>query len=258
MFADSPKVKELDWTKEKTNEALRILEVFLVHGVEPEEAKNRVIELYSPPRVTNEIHGKCGRFLQTGSTFDLRPGRDGKSWDLSKPEVRAKVRRQISREKPYLVIGSPPCTDFSLLQINWNFHRMQPEEVKRRMIEARLHLSFCAEIYEQQLKSGRHFLHEHPATAASWVEEPMKKLMSHPSVDSVVGHMCQYQMTIADSENVVRPVLKPTRWMSTAPAILARLGRRCRGDHKHTQLLGKMRTQSAAEYPVELCREILL
>ena len=29
-------------------------------------------------------------------------------WDLSKTEVQAKVRRMVSKDKPFMLIGSPP------------------------------------------------------------------------------------------------------------------------------------------------------
>ena len=57
--------------------------------------------------------------------------------------------------------------------------------------------------------------------------------------------------------------MKPTRWLSSAPAILRRLGRQCPNSkgakvgHKHMILLGHDKTDKAAEYPPELCREIL-
>ena len=82
-------------------------------------------------------------------------------------EDRAKARRRIQREKPSVVIGSPPCTDSCTLNQNINHKKMPAEEVRRRMTEARLHLEFCAEIYKEQMCAGRHFLHEHPLTATS-------------------------------------------------------------------------------------------
>ena len=147
MFEQNPKVNIEEWTDTEIEEAIRLYELFLVHGVEQNVAKQKVVELYSPPRVTEHIKGICGQTLQTGSTFDIRPGRDGRGWDLSKQEVRAQVRRKIQAEKPYIVIGSPPCTDFCVLQRAWNLPRMKPEEVQRRIVSAKVHLDFCAEIY---------------------------------------------------------------------------------------------------------------
>lgn len=141
---------------------------------------------------------------------------------------------------------------------------MQPDDVKRRVIQAKLHLKFCTEIYKHQLRQGAHFLHEHPATAESWAEECMERLKKHLCVEPVIGHMCQYGMVHVDKEGVKWPVLKPTKWLSSSLALLRRLSRKCpRGSggefgHKHIILFGKEKTQSAAIYPPELCRQILL
>ena len=37
--------------------------------------------------------------LRPGDSIDLRTG-----WDLSKPELRAKVKKKVKTEKPYVVI----------------------------------------------------------------------------------------------------------------------------------------------------------
>ena len=71
---------------------------------------------------------------------------------------------------------------------------MDRKVVERRMREARIHLQFCAEIYEDQLRRGCHFLHENPASAKSWEEQCIKKLMNKPNVQTSVAHMCQYDM----------------------------------------------------------------
>ena len=202
--------------------------------------------------------------IGVGSTFDLRPNKYGDSYDLTTAGDRAKVRSILRTERPYLVIGCPPCTEFCQTQRNWNHPRMAPEEVKRRLIEAHIHLQFSEEIYRFQLHRGKHFLHEHPASAASWTEEVIVNLNSDPRVSTTTCHMCQYGMQHRDKDGVLRHVLKPTRWMSTSPYILKRLSRKCPrgcksvGGHEHTTLFGAEKTKAASVYPPALCREILL
>eukprot|EP00969_Alexandrium_andersonii_P142421 6297475-Alexandrium_andersonii.AAC.1 len=57
-------------------EAQSIRALFAVHGCEPREAALKVVELYSPPRVTRELKSRSsgGRFppFAPGSTFDLQ------------------------------------------------------------------------------------------------------------------------------------------------------------------------------------------
>ena len=79
-------------------------------------------------------------------SFDLKADENGVRLDLTKISDRARARRRIQQEKPYVVIGSPPCTDFCTLNQNINHKKMSPDVVRRRMVEARLHLEFCAEV----------------------------------------------------------------------------------------------------------------
>eukprot|EP00969_Alexandrium_andersonii_P021425 936951-Alexandrium_andersonii.AAC.1 len=45
-------------------------------------------------------------------------------------------------------------------------------------------------LYQSQLERGAHFLHEHPALAASWQEPCVAELLGRPEVESGIGHMC--------------------------------------------------------------------
>ncbi len=51
--------------------------------------------------------------------------------------------------------------------------------------------------------------------------------------------------------------MKPTRFMSSAPALLEALSRKCRGGHGHAPLLGGTRARDAAVYPPGLCKAIV-
>eukprot|EP00969_Alexandrium_andersonii_P341192 15081109-Alexandrium_andersonii.AAC.1 len=44
--------------------------------------------------------------------FDLRPGPGGVSWGVSKPEDRDRAIRIFGAERPFVIVGSPPCTDW--------------------------------------------------------------------------------------------------------------------------------------------------
>ena len=244
--------RDIDLPHKVAKTASGIYELLILAGLNGKKAQEKIVELYSPPRVT--LEGK-GLGIE-GITFDLQAGRDGKSWDFRRADDRARARRIIKEEKPYLVIGSPPCTDFNLRNINFNFPKMTEAERQRRRTEARVHLDFAAEIYQTQLRAGRHFLHEHPETATSWKEESIAKLLQDGRVDAVVSHQCQFNMREKDKHGEVKLVKKPTRWMSSAGELLRALHRRCDGRHLHTQLEGQ-RTARAAIYPPELCRAIL-
>ena len=61
-----------------------------------------------------------------------------------------------------------------------------------------VHSNFCRELYVEQMRSGRHFLHEHPLTATSWTVDSIRKLAHSPLVYNVVAHMCAFGMQSRD------------------------------------------------------------
>ena len=176
-----------------------------------------ITEVFSPERVA-EVAKRYG--LVAGSSFDLTNG-----WDFNVKEHREECWRRIKKECPYLLIGSPPCTYFSMLQeLNIAVHGHKPEwmakfqEEKRKAIG---HIEFCVELYKYQLAHGRHFLHEHPWSARSWSLPCVTELMSHPAVEIVQGHMCRFRMTthIEHKDGERGLVKKPTGFLSSSRCI---------------------------------------
>ena len=139
-----------NWDRKDAREATRLYELFLVSGADLGVAKCKIAELYSPPRVTKELERMPHLPLSPGTTFDLRGDSSGRRWDFLKESDRREARRRIREERPYLVIGSPPCTDFC----NWThafYKHLHPSEVQRRQCEARVLLNFALEVYAMQL-----------------------------------------------------------------------------------------------------------
>jgi hypothetical protein len=213
----------------------------------------KVSELYSPPRVTATLPKKG---LTAGSTFDLLADEAGIAWDFTRPQDRKRAWERIRAEKPFLVIGSPPCTMFSRLQLNLNAKRIGKIEWEKRRRSAEVLLIFAVAVYRLQVLAGRHFLHEHPAGAASWRHPAVAKLLATPGVGAVDADMCQFGMTTSTASGGQAPAKKPTRFMSSSPAMLEVLSKKCRGDHVHAPLLGGTRARDAAVYPPGLCRAI--
>ena len=83
------------------------------------------------------------------------------------------------------------CTNFSIL-MNANWKRMHPEEAKRRWENAVMHISFCCEVYDMQMRAGRYFIHEHPLSASSWQLPAIRSLMDNENVVKTCVHMCAY------------------------------------------------------------------
>jgi hypothetical protein len=217
-----------------------------------------VAELYSPPRVTAALPRPSAHAsgLVAGSTFDLIADESGVAWDFTRPSDRRRAWDRLRAEKPYLVVGSPPCTMYSRLQVNLNAQKMDKARWESRLREAEVLLTFAAAVYKMQLLGGRHFLHEHPAGATSWTHPAIVKLLALKGVGAVVSHQCQFGLETTGADGRRAPAMKPTRFMSSAPAVLAALSRRCAGGHVHAPLLGGTRAKDAASYPPELCEAI--
>ena len=111
-----------------------------------------------------------------------------------------------------VLIGSPMCTAFCRLQ-SINFAKMAPDRVRAILARARMHLNFVCSLYEEQVKAGRFFIHEHPALATLWEEPVVKRVMKLANVQVSRVDACQYGMTgTYHGEDL--PVKKPTRWMT--------------------------------------------
>ena len=95
-----------------------------------------IVEIYSQPRVCQEVDGRdfSGQRLRPGYSLDLtmKDPKTGMPWDLSSPNVQARVRELIRTTESYCVIGSPPCTPFSPLQ-GLNNHRRDPKVVEKEI-----------------------------------------------------------------------------------------------------------------------------
>jgi hypothetical protein len=133
---------------------------------------------------------------------------------------------------------------------------MKIEDVRRRLRESCRHLQFCVVLYNKQLARGKHFLHEHPQGASSWREGYIERLANQDGVKTTVGHLCQYGMVIIDDSGTSRPIMKPTRWLSSSVPMLRRLSAKCQNEHTHGSLLNG-KAAGAAIYLQMLCVEIL-
>ena len=72
-----------------------------------------VAEIFSPPRITPKAHlyGLRSRFCSDLTTQNCK----GEYWDLSREDHQRELERLQKTERPALLTGSPPCTDFCKL-----------------------------------------------------------------------------------------------------------------------------------------------
>ena len=258
-------------TKHDAHAAL--VDVLVTYGVMPHDAITAVrrmaassSEVMSPTTFT-ELYGS-GNVKAAASIYghlnidglnvlDLRAiHADGHHWDSTKASHRKEARQKIADENPDWVIGAPPCGPFSMLNWNNNFKRMTESEIRRVLTQGRCHLSFAAQIYRDQHARGKFFLHEHPATAESWKEEVIKRLLKLPGVGTTIADQCMFNSMTLDADGVPGLARKPTRFASNSRYMLEELSCKCDRSHEHVPLEGR-RARMAAIYPFELLLAIL-
>ena len=207
---------------------------------QPQRVSVDVAELYSPPQVTAEVQKFV---LKTGEATDILKG-----WDFTKDEHKQMAKEYIDKYKPRLIVGSPMCAMFSALQ------NLTPwTEEKQRWRED---LQFVGELYKQQVKEGRWFLHIQSASATSWSLKEITDVMDMEGVDVTAAYQCMFGLeTWGVDGKSWEPAMKKTRFMSNSPEMLSELTRKC--DEQHQQLLGSP-AGPAARYPEGLCRAICM
>ena len=58
------------------------------------------------------------------------------------------------------------------------------------------HVRFVVRLYQNQIREGRVFLHEHPAHAKSWMLKEIRNVMKMEGVDVVEADQCMYGLRI--------------------------------------------------------------
>ena len=204
-----------------------------------------------PPVTFVELYGRGGIHYEANRSrrdlnvmglgaCDLRTTKpDGNPWDFSKKADRKMAMDKIDQETPDWVIGSPPCTPFCAWNQHMNYPKMDRERVESLMKEGRMHLEFMAKVYRKQYRRGRFFLHEHPATAASWSEQSIDHIAKLPGVFVTKADQCQYGLVSNSDDGKPFPALKPTKFMTNAEPMSKLLMKRCTKDQTHTPAIGQ-------------------
>ena len=211
-------------------------------------AGSDLTEVFSPPRIA-EAAREMG--LIPGESMDLLSG-----WDFSKNADRQRAISYIKENRPFLVVGSPPCTLFSVLQ-GLNLYKNGEkwrQEFEVRKQQAIQHVEFCAAIYRLQSAAGRYWLHEHPANATSWNLKTITKLHMMPGVEKVRADQCMFGL-VTEVRGETRPAKKPTSFLTNSWCVAKELDRRCDGGHEHFSLM-EGRAKKAAIYPKPLCEAV--
>ena len=197
--------------------------------------------------------------MKQGFALDLTVRRtDGKVWDFSSRKMRDEATKMVIEREPFMLILSPPCTMYSLLQ-NGNRGRFSKEVWDKKHEEANIHIDFSLKVFEIQRRSGRHFLYEHPRRATSWKLEAVQRFKDKPGVIEVLANMCKFNMKteVKGEEGLVS---KPTRFLTSSPEVAKRLAKvcdaECKAKHQHIAIWGD-RARKAQRYPPELRRAVV-
>ena len=127
-------------------------------------------------------------------------------------------------------------------------------EVQNMIREGLDDLESAAELAQAQYDDRHYFLLEHPLTAHSWGEAPLRRLARLPGVQSLVLDQCRYGLTACGPQGT-GPAQKPTRFMTNSPCIARKLSLRCpnrvthdKRHHVHVPLVNG-RARAAQTHP---------
>ena len=215
-------------------------------------------EAYNTGNIVKIASGNLRNLNNKGlGALDIRTCRpDGKAWDFTKRSHSKLAHRLIKEQNPDWRIGSPPCTAFCTWNTRINSCRMEPERREKQLQDGRANLRFVISLYGLQLSRNKHFLHDHPAGAASWSEPAMVQRLSHENVGVVKSDQCMYGLFTPSKDGAWMLARKPTQWASSSPQMPTRLSKRCSHEHGHQRLDGG-RASDAELYPPALISDIL-
>ena len=146
------------------------------------QARAILSEIYLAPRVTEMVWRQKKYGIEPGLALDLTTTDDqGRPWDFNDSRQRQRAEQLLEDQQPLLLIGSPMCTAFPTWQRINNLIR-SPVTVAAELRRAKQHLEFSVELYSEQTKAGRYFVHERPAYASSWQTDIMESMMKDKGV----------------------------------------------------------------------------
>ena len=210
-------------------------------------------EVFSMPRILPVAEKKGLKGLKS---YDI-----GLGWNFLKAEDRQKCLSDIKKYKPELVTISPPCGFYSILQA-CSLARQNPEERKRKEIEARVLPGFAMQICELQHQEGRGFVFEHPIGARSWGEEEVKRVRNFSNTHEVILDQCQFGLKDPQNGKFYR---KRTRLLTNIEE-MKRLGCVCNHEHEHQRVEGQTkvggkwvnRSRVAQVYPKRMVEQMVV
>ena len=212
------------------------------------ETEFDVSEIFSCPRVcpiARDLSLRAG-FSLNSETKDTHTD---KSWNFLHKKEQARLMTLLAKRPSQLPVVSLPSEMFMSQQRTGRVGTMQ-EEMDQGVLLLRVAVRVC----RFQMKSGRHFIFEHPREASSWADPELAALMHDNSVEVADLDQCMYGLERKD-EAGMGPVRLPTRLLTNMKTARVVLSKRCNHEHRHVQTLDN-NVKLTKEYPEELCRAI--
>ena len=214
-----------------------------------------VAEVYNPSRFADEAK-KQG--LIPGQAFDLELGHD-----LLDKRTRKEVKNYIITVKPGLLIVSPPCVLFTILQnLSMKKRSNNPfamREYLKQLCKAKALLRFGVEMCEEVLRYDGVFVFEHPLTSKAWQQPAVQRLLQNSKVVMAQCDQCMYGLSSTSG----RPQRKSTGWCTSSTAVAEQLSRKCDKSHEHEHIIGKdqgeteNKSRQAQKYPAGIVQAII-
>ena len=155
----------------------------------------------------------------------------------------------LQKDKPELLVVSPPCTYFSNFQhLNRNRKEWQREERHTAIAM----VDFAVEMCVFQHRAGRKFVFEHPSTSRAWSLPSLMKLAMLDGMYAVDFDQCMFGQTVVGPGGERGLAKKRTRLYTNSSVIDRLMDKQCSGEHEHKALLGGLATQASA-YPSPMC-----
>ena len=216
------------------------------------------LELFSGSARLSQVAAMNG--LRVGQPIDLRTG-----FDLLTPDGRRKTMDILEKQKPTVVTMAPTCAPWSIIN-NIN----DPKTTEAQRAKYLPVVEFCVQVAMYQIRHGRHFIMENPATSAMWYQRCFVRLLLENQVSWGTLDMCAFGM----KDPYGYYYYKPTSLLHSFGEALEPVFKRCpnklggatnsdkRKHHIHQQLEGNApgygsRTKLAQIYPYRFCSTLI-
>ncbi|CAE7803733.1 unnamed protein product [Symbiodinium sp. KB8] len=223
-----------------------------------------------PPQATRNPKGNKGQNSSSSShemqeKSDWDEYKEFKKWqalknghDLLKRSVQHSVLTYIKQERPGLVVVSPPCEAFSVLnRLLDNFRKTNVAAMKRHLAklkQGKILLNFAMQVCQVCHDQGSTFVFEHPRGASSWKMPSVQRLLRQAGVILALADQCVFGLT--DRQGQLHK--KPTGFVTNNKLVGEALAKRCGRDHNHAWIWGsKAISKRAQNYPPKLVDAIL-